>query len=110
MFEAGLVHCDPHPGNILVHPLGPDRSDRGDPGTMTGTGTGTGTGRGTHVGRLDRPFEVVMLDHGMYSRLSPAFRRAWCDLWYAAVHGDIEMGEDACRRMGLTDEEQVGLE
>ncbi len=38
IFQQGFVHCDPHPGNILVR-------------------------CGSNTGKL----EIVMLDHGLYS-------------------------------------------
>jgi aarF domain-containing kinase len=44
IFDDGYVHCDPHPGNVLVR-----KSKRG----------------GT---------EIVLLDHGLYTQLSSHFR------------------------------------
>ena len=42
IFQQGFVHCDPHPGNILVR-------------------------RDSNTGKL----EIVMLDHGLYSVSDP---------------------------------------
>ena len=39
IFQQGFVHCDPHPGNILVR-----RADNGS-----------------------KSLEIVLLDHGLYS-------------------------------------------
>lgn len=44
IFQCGFVHCDPHPGNILVR----------CPGARDGEGTGDGV-------------QIVLLDHGLYT-------------------------------------------
>jgi aarF domain-containing kinase len=52
-FKWGFVHCDPHPGNILVRP---------------------------HPSDPKRP-QVVLLDHGLYQDLPDKFRREYTSLW-----------------------------
>lgn len=66
IFDWGWVHCDPHPGNILVR---------------------------AHPARPGHP-QFVLLDHGLYVRLGRAFQRQYAELWkglmtldYAAVEG-----------------------
>ncbi|KAJ7911061.1 ABC1-domain-containing protein [Mycena leptocephala] len=56
MFLWGWVHCDPHPGNVLVrpHPAAP------------------------------RTPQIVLLDHGLYVQLTEEFRRDWC-AWGVAM-------------------------
>ena len=44
IFDEGYVHCDPHPGNVLV-----DRQQGGNT-------------------------QIVLLDHGLYTQLSNKFR------------------------------------
>jgi aarF domain-containing kinase len=44
IFDDGYVHCDPHPGNVLV--------------------------RKNQAGKT----EIVLLDHGLYTQLSSHFR------------------------------------
>lgn len=56
IFEQGFVHCDPHPGNILVNPNG----------------------------------DLILLDHGLYSRLSTKFREQYARLWLAIIDGDVK--------------------
>lgn len=51
IFLWGEVHCDPHPGNLFVR-----RLPSGKP-------------------------ELVLLDHGLYIRLDPAFRRQYAEFW-----------------------------
>jgi aarF domain-containing kinase len=71
----GFVHCDPHAGNMLV---------RRSPTT-------------------GQP-QLVVLDHGMYRRLTPTFRAGYCRLWQALVMRDDELGLQACRELGLDDD------
>lgn len=61
MFHFGQVHCDPHPGNVLVRPSPSD----------------------------PRRAQVVLLDHGLYVQLPQEFRREWAALWRAMLVGDF---------------------
>lgn len=77
MFEWGWVHCDPHPGNVLIRPS---------------------------PSNPRRP-QVVLLDHGLYVRVSEDFKREWVRLWRAMLVGDYH-GVDAVTRgwgVGLPD-------
>ena len=62
IFDGGFVHCDPHPGNVLVRP------------------------------RPDRPSEpqLVLLDHGLYRELPRNFVLLYARLWTAIVLGDAD--------------------
>lgn len=65
IFEKGFVHCDPHPGNILV----------------------------------DRRGNLVLLDHGLYSRLSDEFRDQYARMWLAIIHRDVQGIENVALEM-----------
>ena len=56
IFKNGFVHCDPHPGNLLVNYL-PKQND----------------------------FEIVLLDHGLYQNLSRTFMINYGKLWMAIL-------------------------
>jgi aarF domain-containing kinase len=71
IFSHGFVHCDPHPGNMLVV-----RRDDGSPA-------------------------VALLDHGLYRELPERFRAANCRLWCAMVLRDADAADAACRDMGI---------
>jgi aarF domain-containing kinase len=58
MFLWGEVHCDPHPGNMFVR-----RLPNGDP-------------------------ELVLIDHGLYIHLEPAFRVQYAQLWKSLLTFD----------------------
>jgi hypothetical protein len=50
-------------------------------------------------------WQLVVLDHGMYSRLTPQFRAAYCRLWKALVTQDAALGRKATIELGLSAEE-----
>lgn len=54
----GFVHCDMHAGNLLA---------RRHP--------------------TDGHWQLVVLDHGMYRKLTPLFRAAYCRLWKVRERG-----------------------
>ncbi|XP_066132395.1 aarF domain-containing protein kinase 1 isoform X1 [Saccopteryx bilineata] len=71
IFVNGFVHCDPHPGNVLVH----KRPD---------------TGR----------VEIVLLDHGLYQVLTEEFRLDYCHLWQSLIWTDMKRVEKYSQRLG----------
>lgn len=73
MFEWGWVHCDPHPGNVLVRPspLDPQKP------------------------------QLVLLDHGLYVRVQEDFKREWVKLWRSMLSGDYKGVEDVTKRWGF---------
>lgn len=72
-FTWGFVHCDPHPGNVLVRP---------------------------HPRNPKKP-QVVLLDHGLYIDLSEKFRREYCTLWRSLFTLDIPSIERIAREWGI---------
>ncbi|SMY29996.1 unnamed protein product [Zymoseptoria tritici ST99CH_1A5] len=58
MFLWGLVHCDPHPGNIFIR-----RKPNGKP-------------------------ELVLIDHGLYIQMKPKFRREYALFWRSLMTFD----------------------
>jgi aarF domain-containing kinase len=58
MFLWGLVHCDPHPGNIFIR-----RKPNGKP-------------------------ELVLIDHGLYIHMTPKLRHEYCRFWKSLMTFD----------------------
>lgn len=58
MFLWGLVHCDPHPGNIFIR-----RLPNGKP-------------------------ELVLIDHGLYINMTPSFRHDYALFWKSLMTFD----------------------
>lgn len=74
IFINGFVHCDPHPGNVMVRPK-TNGGKRGD-------------------------FEIFLLDHGLYRELDNSFRHAYCKLWKGLVLRRYEDVKEACDQFG----------
>lgn len=69
-FRTGFVHCDPHPGNVLVR-----RAADGGP-------------------------QIILLDHGLYRQVESPVRVRYAQLWAAIVAADEEEMREACAALG----------
>ncbi|XP_041514554.1 aarF domain-containing protein kinase 1 isoform X2 [Microtus oregoni] len=74
IFVNGFVHCDPHPGNILVR-------------------------RHSDTGKA----EIVLLDHGLYQVLTEEFRLDYCHLWQSLIWTDMERVKQYSQRLGAAE-------
>ncbi|CAE7223846.1 adck1 [Symbiodinium natans] len=72
VFSFGYVHCDPHPGNLLVE-----------------------------MGKGDKGPRLVILDHGLYRELSEDRRLANCGLWKAMALQDAAELVKSCNALGI---------
>lgn len=73
IFSWGWVHCDPHPGNVIIRP---------------------------NPSRPDRP-QLVLLDHGLYVRVSETFRRQYATLWRGLITMDFDTIKDVAEEWGI---------
>ncbi|KAF9378991.1 hypothetical protein CPB97_009228 [Podila verticillata] len=75
IFVSGFVHCDPHPGNVLVrkHPNNPKKH------------------------------QLLLLDHGLYMRESDEFRKQYCLFWKSLFLLDQKSIQEICHRWGIND-------
>lgn len=71
MFLWGLVHCDPHPGNIFIR-----RKPSGQP-------------------------ELVLIDHGLYIHMDPDFRNQYARLWKAMLTFDNDTLGEIVQKWGV---------
>eukprot|EP00927_Polykrikos_kofoidii_P073189 TRINITY_DN69260_c0_g1_i1.p1 TRINITY_DN69260_c0_g1~~TRINITY_DN69260_c0_g1_i1.p1 ORF type:complete len:583 (+),score=75.55 TRINITY_DN69260_c0_g1_i1:41-1789(+) len=76
IFCTGHVHCDPHPGNLLV---------RAAP-----------SGHSTE-------WQLVLLDHGLYCDMPSKLRQQYADFWVAAALGDHSKTLGICQCWGISD-------
>ncbi|KAF9192392.1 hypothetical protein BGZ51_005207 [Haplosporangium sp. Z 767] len=79
IFISGFVHCDPHPGNILVrkHPDNPKRH------------------------------QLLLLDHGLYMRESEEFRKQYCLFWKSLFLLDKKTIQEICSLWGVGDSQMM---
>jgi aarF domain-containing kinase len=75
LFVTGLLHGDPHVGNLLVRP---------------------------HPDHPSRP-QVVVLDHGLYLAQAERFRIQYCLMWKSIVLMDRDRLNLVCKAWGITD-------
>lgn len=73
-FSWGFVHCDPHPGNILVRP---------------------------HPTKKGKP-QVILIDHGLYIPLPEKFREEYCQLWRSLFVLDVPKIEEIAKGWGIS--------
>ncbi|KAH9942243.1 ABC1-domain-containing protein [Epithele typhae] len=62
IFDWGWVHCDPHPGNIIIRP---------------------------HPTRAHQA-QFVLLDHGLYVKATEGFQAQYARLWKALLTADFD--------------------
>ena len=73
IFEWGWVHCDPHPGNMIVRP---HPTIKGVP-------------------------QLVLLDHGLYVHPTPNFQRQYATLWKSLLMLDLKVLEEVAEEWGI---------
>lgn len=71
MFLFGWLHCDPHPGNILIR-----RKASGRP-------------------------ELILLDHGLYISTTPEFRRQYAQFWKSLLTFDNDTINKVAEEWGI---------
>ncbi|KAG8188058.1 hypothetical protein JTE90_009931 [Oedothorax gibbosus] len=74
IFVQGYVHCDPHPGNILVH-----------------------------KDENAKEAKIVLLDHGLYVDLTDQFRFEYSNMWLSLMKADLKGVEYWGRKLGVGD-------
>ncbi|KAL7277893.1 hypothetical protein ACG7TL_008842 [Trametes sanguinea] len=73
IFDWGWVHCDPHPGNIIVRP---------------------------HPTRRGAA-QFVLLDHGLYVRLDARFQQQYARLWTGLLTLDFDVVRNVAAEWGI---------
>ncbi|KAK5998725.1 ABC1 family protein lscO [Cladobotryum mycophilum] len=71
IFKWGVVHCDPHPGNIFIRRLPSGRS------------------------------ELVLIDHGLYVYMTPTFRHQYDKFWKALMTFDNTTVAEVAEEWGI---------
>ncbi|KAI0850781.1 ABC1-domain-containing protein [Daldinia vernicosa] len=71
IFKWGVVHCDPHPGNIFIRRLPSGKA------------------------------ELVLIDHGLYVYMTPKFRHQYALLWKSLLTFDNKTIADVTAQWGI---------
>lgn len=71
IFKWGVVHCDPHPGNIFIRRLPNGRA------------------------------ELVLIDHGLYVYMSQKFRREYGTFWKSLMTFDNDKIKEVTEEWGI---------
>ncbi|GAA97842.1 uncharacterized protein L969DRAFT_52271 [Mixia osmundae IAM 14324] len=74
-FKWGWIHCDPHPGNVLVR-QNPDHAKRA---------------------------QIVLIDHGLYIPLREEFREQYSEFWRSLFVMDMDTIERITKSWGVGD-------
>lgn len=72
IFYNGYVHCDPHPGNVLVK-----------------------------KNKINGRDEVILLDHGLYTQLTNDFRHNYAQFWNSILNADVEGIKNSADSLGV---------
>jgi predicted unusual protein kinase regulating ubiquinone biosynthesis (AarF/ABC1/UbiB family) len=88
IFELGVYHADPHPGNLFV---------------LTGArpGAAPGPGAGELPETAAPPVAIAFVDFGAVGRLSPEMREGIPDLFQGILASDARRILSALRKMGF---------
>ncbi|KAI0839556.1 ABC1-domain-containing protein [Hypoxylon sp. FL0890] len=71
IFKWGVVHCDPHPGNIFIRRLPSGKA------------------------------ELVLIDHGLYVYMSPKFKHQYALFWKSLLTFDNKTIADITKEWGI---------
>lgn len=91
IFLRGFVHCDPHPGNIMIRVARTGQTD-----------TNSKWLSWHHWWRKPK-WELILLDHGLYRELPDDFRLNYAHLWDALIRGDEAAIKRYCIALGAGD-------
>ena len=75
IFHYGFLHCDPHPGNIMVLPASIDPKE-------------SNLIRKLKIWIFGNDWKLVILDHGLYKCLSLDLRNVYAHLWLNILQGN----------------------
>ncbi|XP_039268202.2 aarF domain-containing protein kinase 1-like [Styela clava] len=103
IFVHGFVHCDPHPGNVLVK----RRSDE-ERKILDGSFLSLSWIRSFlpfFLGGKSRCSEVelVLLDHGLYQTLDDDFRYEYAGLWQGLISANVKKIKQHSSKFGVGD-------
>ena len=100
IFGSGSVHCDPHPGNLLVR-VSPDANSK-QQNWWSWLFDWKLWVRSDDTSTV-KPHQVVLIDHGLYVHFNPQLKKEYIDFWMAMIYGDDEKLSEQCKKWGIHD-------
>mmetsp|Transcript_17252 Transcript_17252/g.22570 ORF Transcript_17252/g.22570 Transcript_17252/m.22570 type:complete len:588 (+) Transcript_17252:225-1988(+) len=115
----GFIHCDPHAGNLLVRKNPKEKRAWSQFFTVAGllstpifavsglysaaaVAAALFGSTAMYFQESSVPYQLVVLDHGMYRRLDPEFRRLYCELWESLLLRDHGKGRKTAINLGVS--------
>lgn len=99
IFEWGAVHCDPHPGNVIIR-------------RFPSTNSSSNLLSSLHSLFLSRSSkmqeQVVLIDHGLYVHTNEKFRGQYSQLWQSLFLLDSKSVHVIMKKWGIGSEELFG--
>lgn len=95
VFLSSFIHCDPHPGNILL------RSKNGRPEMVLIGECQLEIAKNFTNALMLFNTSFVLSDHGLYKEIDDEFRVNYAKLWKSLMLADLKGIEDSCRSMGI---------
>jgi aarF domain-containing kinase len=75
IFEHGFVHCDPHPGNILIQ--------KGQ--------------------QKNQKYRIAIIDFGLCIELNDKIKKEYCEFWKGILDSDSKKLEEITKKWGMND-------
>ena len=106
IFGSGNVHCDPHPGNLLIR-VKPQENESNEEKYCSLTFwkwiKSWAYGESNNTAQHDH--EVVLIDHGLYVHLNDTLRSDYIAFWMAMIIDDQGILVEKCKKWGIHDSE-----
>lgn len=91
VFTWGVVHCDLHPGNLMVRKI---KVENTNPLTK-------------FFQREKEIQQLVILDHGLYEHFTPKFKRQYSEFWKFSMEKNYVKTKDVLTSWGMEADEMI---
>ena len=91
VFTWGVVHCDLHPGNLMVRKI---EVENDNPLTKL-------------LWKHKTIQQLVILDHGLYEHFTPTFKRQYSEFWKYSMEKNYAKTKDVLTSWGMEADEMV---
>lgn len=100
IFKYQFLHCDPHSGNLMVRPV--------DNHWLLNNTLTPFFVKSLYKTVFGQPFQLVLLDHGLYRKLNSSFITDYANFWISLLNCNEPQLEKYCFRMFRHDKRTNG--